>query len=216
MPTFGTMTRGLKSRLRDERGFTLIEQLVAAMGLVMVVAAIAGMTEVSQRMSASDNARSEGLRNAQVGLDRMTRELRAAYSFSGAITTTRIVANVLVRGRTYQVTYDCNSAHPDAATNAQGVRQCVRSEAGRSEVVVDKIVNAGQVGARQVFTPTQRADSVGNNLNYYVAVRLEVPAGGERKLGDGKNGSQTHRVVLEDGLYFRNIHASTRISATAP
>src|SRR3712207_4282250 len=141
VPTVGTMARGLLSRLRDERGFTLIEQLVCAMGLVLIVSAIAGMTEVTQRMAPSDNARNEAMRNAEVGLSRMTRELRHAYSFGGAVTENRIVANVMSRGRTYQVTYNCGTAHPDAAAQTAGVRRCVRTEAGRSEVVVDKVVN---------------------------------------------------------------------------
>lgn len=201
MPTFGSMARRLITRLRDERGFTLIEQLICAMGLVLIVGAIAGMTEVTQRMAPSDNERSHALRDAQVGMDRMTRELRHAYSFGGAIAQNKIVANVALRGRTYQVTYDCTVGHPQGG----GLTRCVRIEGTNTQVVVDKVINAGlSDNARRIF----RVDPPRDGTTFYVRTRLEVPAGGERKLGNGKNGSQTHRVTLEDGIYFRNIHAS--------
>ncbi len=193
--------RALAARLRDERGFTLVEQLVCAMGLVFVVGAIAGMTEVTERMAPSDNERADAVRTAQVGLDSMTRELRHAYSFPAAVTTNRIVANVLFRGRTYQVTYDCGVAHPAG----DGTRRCVRTAPGSTQVVVDRIVNGTRADVRRPFTLTQR-----DGFNYYVSVRLEVPASGERKIGTANqsNGSQAHRVTLEDGIYFRNIDAS--------
>ena len=196
VPTFETMALRLISRLREERGFTLVEQLVCLMGLVVIVSAIAGMTEVTERMAPRDNERGHAVREAQVGVDRMTRELRHAYSFPQAITSSRIVANVLIRGRNYTVTYDCGVAHPAGG----GLTRCVRSEAGSSQIVVDRVINSTQVGARQLFTLTQR-----DGLNYYVRARLEVPAAGDRKSGLG---GQEHRVVLEDGIYFRNVHAS--------
>src|SRR3712207_5719880 len=79
LPTTQSMVRRLLSRLRtDQSGFTLVEQLVVAGGLIIIVGAIAGLMEVAQRVTPQDTARAHEVRDAQVGLDRMMRELRHA------------------------------------------------------------------------------------------------------------------------------------------
>src|SRR3712207_4728666 len=134
------MVRRLLSRLRhDERGFTLIEQLIVAVGLVFIVSAIPGMTEVAERMAPQDNARNHTVREAQTGIDRMTRELRHADQLT-LTSTNRIDARVMMRGRVnpYLVRYDCGQLMP----GSQSLRRCVRTEPGgsaRTEVVVENV-----------------------------------------------------------------------------
>src|SRR3712207_5951738 len=156
LPTNESMVRRLLNRLRtDERGFTLIEQLVVAIGLVFIVSAIAGMTEVAERMAPQDNARNHTVREAQTGIDRMTRELRHADQLT--VTGTNLVdARVQMRGRpvAYNVRYDCRGLMPGSAS----LRRCVRTEPGgsaRSEVVVENVRNATSA-ARPLFAVTAR------------------------------------------------------------
>jgi Flp pilus assembly pilin Flp len=145
------VVRRLLTRLRrDQRGFTLIEQLVVAVGLVVVVSAIAGMTEVAERMAPRDNARGFAMRESQAGHDRMARELRHAYAVTvlpGPDAGNRLQAAVQLRGRQYLVEYDCSAAMPGAA----GQRRCTRSEAGGAdEPIIDRLVGAGPVFTRRL------------------------------------------------------------------
>lgn len=187
------MVRRLLTRLRrDQRGFTLIEQLVVAMGLIVVVSAIAGMTELTERVVPRDNARGYAMRESQAGHDRMTRELRHAYAVTilpGPDTGDRLQASVQLRGRQYNVEYNCSTAMPGAAAQ----RRCTRTEgAGPAEPVIDRLVGAGPVFTRRLR----------EGQSYYVATDVQVSA------KDGRVQGQEHKVVMRDGFYLRNVDAS--------
>jgi Tfp pilus assembly protein PilV len=184
------MARRVLSRLRaDQRGFTLIEQLVVAAGLIVILGAILGLLEVSQRLAPQDNERAHAVQEAQTGLERMVRELRHAES-NVTVAAGTVTANVSSRGRNYAVTYDCTGFMPGSSTQ----KRCVRTEAGNSSVVIERVINPA---ARPVFTQTLR-----NGVPSFIATRIEVPAAGTRIVG------QKHRVVLEDGAYLRNVDAT--------
>jgi hypothetical protein len=143
----------------------------------------------------------------------MVRELRQAYRI---VTWTRSSVQMRVNllrddtsssGPQYEnVTVDYTCGGEPAA--------CVRREApvGASlpavgNVVVDRVLNAGGAtpATRAVFDFDQSPDrSVGVTAASvrptFVTIRIEVPASGERGQGGYQNS-----VVLEDGLYVRNV-----------
>jgi prepilin-type N-terminal cleavage/methylation domain-containing protein len=66
------------ARLRSDRGFTLVELLVTASLMVVVLLAVAGIADTTQRSSQRDQARATTLAAGQAGLARMAYELRQA------------------------------------------------------------------------------------------------------------------------------------------
>jgi Tfp pilus assembly protein PilV len=189
------MARRLLTRLlREEDGFTLTEQLVVSAGMIVILAAILGLNDVAVKQSPQDRERTHAVREAQIGLDKMTRELRTAHAIT--ITDFKAVASIYRSGATITVTYDCSS------TGSDGLRRCVRSQTGGGSsptvTTIDRVANAN---SRPVFTATTRNDSAGVPWTRYVRVLVEVPTKGELKAGSSK------RVVLDDGFYLRNVDA---------
>jgi type II secretory pathway pseudopilin PulG len=192
------MARSLLIRLlRDQRGFTLTEQLVVASGLVVILGAILGLADLAAKSAPTDRERLHAVREAQVEMDKMVRELRKAYSLSITNSGFRVQAQLLDGGVAATVTYNCS----DAPVN--GVRKCIRSQTGGNgspptQTVLPRIANAT---SRPVFTAQTRNNSAGTPYTTYVRVIVEVPSRGERTTGG------TARTVLDDGFYLRNADA---------
>lgn len=68
------------SRLaKDEGGFTLVEVLVTVMIMIVVLFALYGIFDMGLRVFAFGNNKVEAVENARLGMERMEREIRAAY-----------------------------------------------------------------------------------------------------------------------------------------
>jgi type II secretory pathway component PulJ len=65
--------------LRDESGFTLTEALVAMMLMITVMFALYSIFDMSLRVFSFGNDKVEAVENARLGMERMEREIRAAY-----------------------------------------------------------------------------------------------------------------------------------------
>jgi prepilin-type N-terminal cleavage/methylation domain-containing protein len=70
--------------LKDERGFTLPEMLVTIMVMIMVLFALYSIFDISLRLFDFGNDKVEAVENARLGLERMEREIRAAYPHNRA------------------------------------------------------------------------------------------------------------------------------------
>jgi type II secretory pathway pseudopilin PulG len=175
------------SRFRGgEGGYALTELLVVSSLLVIVLGAVLTLGETSQRIAPRESERAHAIREAQVGLHRMTRELRHAYQ-TPTVTASTIEATVTDGGVARTVRYDCNVtslSNPDYKACMRYV--VVGGTPGGGELVIDRVLNGSAV-----FTLT------GTN---YVRALVEVAASGD--LEDGYD----HRVVLDDGIYMRNIN----------
>lgn len=173
----------------EQSGFTIIEVLVVATTLSFVLIALLSLSETTQKLAPKDQERAHVLRESQVGLHRMTRELRQAYDMTswGAYT---MDVNVKANGVDKRVVYKCDEPHP---TDTAFYR-CVRYEilgngsATPKETVIDRVAKT------TVFTyPTLK-----NGKPLYVTAKVEVPSKGDRP--DGFK----YRDVLDDGFYLRN------------
>ncbi len=144
------MARRLLTRLlRDEKGYSLTEQLVVAAGLAVILAAILGLADLAAKTAPADRERVHAVREAQVEIDKMTRELRAAHAIT--IDPLKATATVLKGGVAVTVVYDCS------ASPVNGLRKCVRTQtggtAGPALTVLPRVANAA---SRPVFAATQR------------------------------------------------------------
>ena len=200
-------------RIRDERGLTLVEMLVTVLVMGLVMTAILGMLDTSARIVPKDTERAVAIGEAQSGLNRIVRELRQAYRILGSTSSSvQMRVNVL---REDDATSGPEYANLTVEYSCGGdPGRCVRREApagaglpATGTVVIDRVLNGGVAipPARAVFDFDQSPDrSVGVTAASvrptYVTVRVEVPAAGERGAGGYGNS-----VVLEDGLYVRNV-----------
>ncbi len=76
-----------KHYLREERGFTLPEMLVTIMVMILVLFALYSVFDMSIRVFGYGNDKVEAVENARLGLEKMERELRAAYPVDNTDTT---------------------------------------------------------------------------------------------------------------------------------
>jgi hypothetical protein len=196
----------------DERGSLLIEYLVAISILVVVSGALLGLLEMTAKVAPRDQERAHAVREAQVGVHQMTRELRQAYQ---VLSSSSQHLDVLVRlpkdapdtalvesHSTWHVLYTCGGTG-----SAPG--KCVRYEArpgavmpSTGETVIDRVLNWSPAlpSAEGVF---DYSESENRFRPSYVRVRIEVPAAGERTEG------YRYRTELEDGFHVRNLGPGT-------
>ena len=67
--------------LRDDQGFTLPEMLVTIMVMILMLFALYSIFDMSLKVFSYGNDKVEAAENARLGLERMEREIRAAYPY---------------------------------------------------------------------------------------------------------------------------------------
>jgi competence protein ComGC len=183
------------TRLREESGWTLIELLVSSALLIVILSAILALLDTANKVVPQDQERAADIREAQVGLYQMTREMRQAYSLVQS-SPYLLEAHVYESGADHDVVYDCTGNSSAGPT----LGQCVRYESsggvgGPRTVVIDRLLNKSGSGLPPVFAYTQTGGKT-----TYASAHVEVPAKGARKVG------YRYRIVLQDGMYFRNLN----------
>lgn len=182
--------------MTGERGSTLVELLVVSGLLAFVVAVSLTILQATASRVPGELERADSIREAQVWLHRITRELRQAYAVNGS-GFSHIDVNVRIGNANRRVRYDCGVPAPGGR-----FRNCVRYEsaAGQAlpasgQVAGERLLNGtGDEGGRVFFPDDPFAPR-------FVRVKLVVPAGGELQ-----RGGFSHRIVLDDGVYLRNLN----------
>lgn len=180
----------------EQRGFSLVELITVSFLLIVVLSATLMVLERTTEIAPQDEERTQSIREVQVGLHRMVRELREAYALNPAAPPTSTQMDVLVPvagGPDKRVVYNCAQPHPDPRYS-----RCLRYEGaadftqplGAGHLAVDRVLN--DVAVTPVFKKVSSS---------YVEAKVEVPARGERDSGF------QHKVVLEDGFFMRNCRA---------
>ena len=206
LPTLDTAHRDLRPAAPDrgEAGYALTELLVVSSLLVIVLGAVLMLGEASQRIAPRETERAIVIRDAQVGMYRMTRELREAHNVvSPAAGTSAAVFDAWVPttttpDRQRRVSYECNTAHPTDAAYTRCVRYDVTAAGVKSngQVVVDRVLNGAAGSTLPVFV---RGSTPSTD---YVKATVEVASRGDRKTG------YATKTLLEDGFYMRNLDAN--------
>jgi Tfp pilus assembly protein PilW len=180
----------------EQSGWTLVELLISSVLLVIILVAVLALLDTANRLGPQDNERAHDLREAQVGVYGMTRELRQAYSLVSK-TGYSIEAHVWVNGADHDVTYDC-TGNSSAGIN---LGQCIRFEStggtrGPSTVVIDRLLNKPGSSLPPVFSYTNNS----SGKTTYGSAHVEVSAKGARATGYG------YRIALNDAFYMRNLN----------
>jgi len=167
---------------------TLMELMIGMVTLTFVVLALLSLLDSAIKTAPRDEERASSIREGQVGVHIMTRELRQANKV-WTPGKTQIYVNI---GDDKHVLYDCDVVHPDNPDQ----RQCRRWEAAIGSEL--PLASPGQVvverrEAGDVFT---YEPSLINPT--YVKVQMKVPQAGRRADGYRAN------LVLDDGFYLRN------------
>jgi type II secretory pathway component PulJ len=92
------VTSKLGRLLREEGGFTLSEMLVTIMIMIMVFFALHSIFDMSIRVFSFGNDKTEAVANARLGLERMEREVRAAYPYDRAGVGGTVNNTLIARG----------------------------------------------------------------------------------------------------------------------
>jgi prepilin-type N-terminal cleavage/methylation domain-containing protein len=87
--------------LREQGGFTLPEMLVTIMIMIVGLFALYSVFDMSIRVFSFGNDKTEAVQNARLGLEKMEREIRAAYPYDKANGNT----TVLTAWTTDQITF---------------------------------------------------------------------------------------------------------------
>jgi type II secretory pathway pseudopilin PulG len=188
---------------RGEAGYALTELLLVTSLLAIVLGAILALGETTQRIAPRDTERAHVIREAQVGLHGMTRQLREAADMTtpphGAATASTL--DVTLRDGT-RYSFECDEPHPTQA----GYNRCVRfpvvggvKQTENGMVLIDRVLNgpAGTGATNPIFEYETNIAGIVT----YVHVAIHVPAKGDLAQG------HDYDVVLEDGVYMRNLDA---------
>ena len=197
-------TRRWNALRSDERGFTLVELLIAGAMLVVVVGATLDLLTSTNDVTAKDQQRPAAIAEAQVGLARMTRELRQAthvFAVGGApiaafpASGSSIEVQKTIGGVTMRVLYDCGVQPAGTADFA-----CVRS--GSSILTAPLSSTGGERILPHVLNGTVRdpGDPVFTlSAADFVAVRVVVPESG------GASNGFTSSLALAGGVFMPNL-----------
>ena len=79
--------------LREEKGFTLSETLVTMVIMIVVLSALYNIFDMSIRVFSFGNDKVEAAENARLGLEKMAREIRAAYPVNKAAGDNRVITS---------------------------------------------------------------------------------------------------------------------------
>jgi prepilin-type N-terminal cleavage/methylation domain-containing protein len=188
----------LRRRLSGERGFTLVELLVAMALAAVVFGAILSMLESSQRVEARDTEWALTMQEGRSGLSRMSREIRQASKIEKAETGT-IDFLATVGSTEYHVRYECG------VVESAPRYKCVRfaSKIGESLPATGTRVVGGVLNGTTVFKYFKKGFANTTEPNY-VTLTLELPASGTLKQA-GSSAYKQH-VVLTDTAYMRNLN----------
>lgn len=185
------------ARLRDQRGMGLVELLVVMSLFLFVMVAALQFVETGERIGPKDTERANAIREQQVGLYRMVRELRQAYQVLGTSPRSMEVLVRIARNGTHEsrhVGYYCSEEAPG---------KCIRKETpigqplpASGETVIERVLNWSSASQPVFEFPDDSSNGV---RPQYVTVRVEVPAKGSRANG------YRNRLTLEDGFFPRNL-----------
>lgn len=187
-------------RVRGQEGFTLPELLVVLAILPIVVTALLSALDTTSQLAPRTVEHSQAVGEAGAGMSRAIREVRRTHR---VLSTTPNSMHFLVESSsgTTQVSISC--AIPSPAVDPAGLplRRCVRTSApagsalpapSAGEVLIDRVLNG--TDAEPVFR--YAPDPI---IPTYVRMTIKVPPSGE-----GRAGTRTVPIVIEDGALLRN------------
>jgi Tfp pilus assembly protein PilW len=182
--------------LREEGGFTLAEVLVTMMIMIVVLFALYSIFDMSMRVFSFGNDKTEAAENARLGLEKMEREIRAAYPYDKAAGDT----SVLTTWTSDQITFgnDLNGNRVvdsgEVITYRRGVSDPTtleRQKGGSSQPVIEYVDGLS-------FQYLNRFDATASSEDQIAIVRINLTI----KVGRGVAGPATQTLTTD--VAFRN------------
>lgn len=122
------MKARIKRLLHEEGGFTLSELLVTMMIMITVLFALYNIFDMSIRVFSFGNDKVEAVENARLGLEKMERELRAAYPINRASNDRRLITSP-ISNPSNQITFG-NDLNNNRVANDTGEQITYRLSSG--------------------------------------------------------------------------------------
>lgn len=122
------MKARIKRLLHEEGGFTLSELLVTMMIMITVLFALYNIFDMSIRVFSFGNDKVEAVENARLGLEKMERELRAAYPINRAGNDRRLITSP-ISNPSNQITFG-NDLNNNRVANDTGEQITYRLSSG--------------------------------------------------------------------------------------
>ncbi len=192
------MKRVLHRIRTEEGGFSLIELMMVCAVLSVILAAVLMMLVTTNKIAPKDEERSQVLQETQVGVHKMTRELRHAYQVDVA-DPWRLEVRSMVNGVSTQIGYDCSDSTP-GSTNYRQCNRYIVGSATRVPVIQRVLLPtpAGGGAPAPIFEYRRKDPANPASPIVYVRVRVRVSPAGER------NDGYQYPLVFDDGFYMRN------------
>jgi prepilin-type N-terminal cleavage/methylation domain-containing protein len=186
-------------RLRGQEGFTLPELLVVLAILPVVVIALWSALDTTNKLAPRSVEHAHAVEDAGNGLSRAIREIRQSFLVLG---TTPNSITFMTASAGVQRTVHINCSTPSTDPEAGGtLRRCVRTSVApggalpdpdTGTVLIDRVINGTAEAPVFEFTPNAIHPT-------FVRMLVQVPARGE-----GKAGTRTQPITLDDGTLLRN------------
>lgn len=178
-------TPSLAGRLRAQAGFSLVEQLVALGIFAIVVGVTLTALDSLMRAAPADQEWSHTVASTQVGIYRMTRELRQAVNVT-LVTPYVASADVVIAGATQHVLYQCDLS--SSCTRTSTTAPAAPPARGPGGVTLINNLQNYALGTPVFASPASK---------YYQVTVIVRSAG-------ALTTAHTHNVTLSDGVYARN------------
>ena len=168
---------------------------MASVAAIVVFSATFVLLQSSQQVQARDSEWALALQEDRAGLARMVRDIRQATKVEEA-KAGAIVFLATIGGKSWKIKYDCGVAQSGTAFT-----ECVRLAAEEGKA----LPGAGPATARDVLNGSEVFSYAPSTAEpRVVTTKIELPAKGTLKQA-GSSG-YTHKVVLEDGAFMRNVY----------
>jgi prepilin-type N-terminal cleavage/methylation domain-containing protein len=184
--------------LRDESGFTLPELLVTVLMMTVVMFALYSIFDMSMRVFSFGNDKTEAVANARLGLEKMEREIKAAYPYDKADGDT----TVLTTWTGSQITFgnDLNSNREVDPGEVISYRRgadpttLVREKGGNPQPVIEYVDGLS-------FQYLNRFDAPASTESEIAIVRINLAIRVDRGVGGPATQTLTTDVALRNRLY---------------
>ena len=194
----GSRRHRLREVASEQAGLSLIELLAAQALFLLVIGAALALLDTQTKLAPRDRERAFAIREAQVGMAGLVRELRNARTVVHA-SPARLEVELERNGALRRVGYKCDQ--PQATDDPgnphdQTYLRCVRVEGPPATALPSYA--GGRTVISRVLSGTVFTYSPDASNPTYVTTTLKVPSRGERKE------SNSHDVVLNDGFFMPN------------
>ena len=192
------LKRWLRGIASQQAGFSLMELLVAQGLFLLVIGGALSMLDTQSKLAPRDQERAFAMREAQVGMAGLVRELRQTKTVVFA-SASRFEVELIRNGALRRVGYKCDEApavdDPGNPYDQTYVR-CMRVEGPAGAALPS--YGTGRPVIDRLLTGTVFSYSPNSSSPTYVTTTVRVPSRGERKEANSND------IVLDTGFFMPN------------